>query len=68
MPRPAVEKMEVPVRPVQTIPSVDVAMLFVPCPTATQSPLLKATLNPILEKMVIPLPVHKIPSVLVAMV
>ena len=41
-PNPEVEKMEVP-RPVQTVPSVLVAMVFVPCPTAIQTPLLKAT-------------------------
>ncbi len=41
-PNPEVEKMEVP-RPVQTIPSVLVATVFVPCPMAIQTPLLKAT-------------------------
>jgi hypothetical protein len=41
-PNPEVEKMEVPL-PVQTVPSGLVAILFVPCPTAIQSPLLKAT-------------------------
>jgi len=41
-PNPEVEKMEVP-RPVHTTPSVLVATVFVPCPTAIQTPLLKAT-------------------------
>ena len=41
-PNPEVEKMEVP-RPVHVVPSGLVAMLFVPCPTAIQTPLLKAT-------------------------
>ena len=66
-PNPEVDKMEVP-RPVQTTPSGLVAMLFVPCPTAIQSPLLKATLCPKTEKVVLPRPVQLTPSVLVAMV
>ena len=41
-PNPEVEKMEVP-RPIQLTPSVLVATVFVPCPTAIQTPLLKAT-------------------------
>jgi hypothetical protein len=67
-PNPEVEKMEVPVRPVQLTPSVLVAILFVPPPTATQSPLLQVTLRPKPDKAVLPRLVQLTPSILVAMV
>ena len=55
-------------RPVQVIPSVEVATLFPPVPTATHKLFPYVTRFPKVEKTVLPRLVHVIPSVLVPMV
>ena len=59
--------MVLSVRPVQVTPSGLVAMLFVPSPTATQSPFAYVTPRASVEKIIVLRLAHEIPLVLVAM-